>query len=142
MEDHIYKNHVRPDEVPFYCRLCLFKCTKWEQLLNHMTNYAPHVDLVKKRGYTDQGQSFLTKSNSPYQLGPVDYIRLESEDSIRHWLKVIRGDKNVTQDVSSPDVTALLGHMWLWTGRRRSMEIRWTPNAPRRASCSCPLGGK
>ena len=32
IEEHILKNHVKPDEVPFYCRLCMFCCTSWTQL--------------------------------------------------------------------------------------------------------------
>ena len=91
IEEHIYKNHVRPDEIPCFCRQCKFQCMKWEQLVRHMSNYATHANLVKKKGYSDQEQSFLTKSSSPYRLGPTDYIRLESEDSIRHWISDERG---------------------------------------------------
>lgn len=99
LEEHIYKNHVKPHEVPFSCRLCRFKCMKWEQLVHHATSYTPHVDLCQKKGYTDFGKSFLMRSPKPYTIGPLDYVRFEPEDSIQHLIKVMRKEKGATANI-------------------------------------------
>ena len=72
VEDHIYRDHVRADEIPFYCRLCRFHCQRLDQLLNHVRNYTPHVEQVRRRGLTDGGKSFLTKSTKPYVISALD----------------------------------------------------------------------
>ena len=103
VEDHIYRDHVRADEIPFYCRLCRFHCQRLDQLLNHVRNYTPHVEQVRRRGLTDGGKSFLTKSTKPYVISALDYVKLEAEDSIQHWMRVARGNPGArTEDVASP----------------------------------------
>ena len=42
IEDHILKNHVKLDEVPYYSSLCLFRCHSLQQLNKHVTAYARH----------------------------------------------------------------------------------------------------
>ena len=46
IEEYILKNHVKPDEEPFYCRLLMFRCRSWPQLERRIFIYAPHVDRV------------------------------------------------------------------------------------------------
>ena len=94
VEDHIYRDHVRPDEVPFYCRLCTFHCQRLDQLMNHVKNYGPHQDQVRRRSIPDEGRAFLVQSKSPYVIGARDYVRLEVEESIQHWMKVARSSQS------------------------------------------------
>ncbi|MEW8446381.1 MAG: hypothetical protein AB2661_21050 [Candidatus Thiodiazotropha sp.] len=86
VEEHILKNHVSLDEVPFYCRLCLFRCQRREQLIQHVTSYARHREMANKRGVTDNSQ-FLVTSPNPHQFTEADYIKLSAEASLRHFLR-------------------------------------------------------
>ena len=51
----ISTDHVKADEIPFYYRLCRFHCQRLGQLLNHVRNYTPHVEQVRRRCITDEG---------------------------------------------------------------------------------------
>lgn len=86
IEEHILKNHVSLDEVPYYCRLCLFRCQRREQLFQHVTSYARHREMAIKRGVTDNSQ-FLVTSLNPHQFTERDYIKLSAEASLRHFLQ-------------------------------------------------------
>ena len=43
MEDHILKAHITPGRIPYFCRLCLFRCMSKQQIIHHVTHYARHV---------------------------------------------------------------------------------------------------
>ena len=75
IEEHILKNHVSLDEVPYYCRLCLFRCQRHDQLLQHVTSYARHREMVNKRKVTDHSQFLLTSPN-PHQFTKIDYCKV------------------------------------------------------------------
>ena len=65
VEDHIYRDHVRPNEVPFYCRLCTFHCQRLDQLMNHVKNYGPHQDQVRRRSIPDEGRAIPGAEQKP-----------------------------------------------------------------------------
>ena len=39
IEDHILKTHVAPERWPYCCMLCLYRCTRREQLNHHTNNH-------------------------------------------------------------------------------------------------------
>lgn len=108
IEDHILKTHVKLDEVPFYCSLCLFRCHSLQQLNKHVTAYARHREMAKKRDVQDH-QPFLMKSSNPYKMSSLDYIQLSAEESIRHFTQQTRQAKE--RDLRNP-VTQTLQHMF------------------------------
>ena len=120
IEDHILKNHVKLDEVPYYCSLCLFRCHSLQQLNKHVTAYARHREMARKRDVQDH-QPFLMKSSHPYKIGSLDYMQLSTEESIRHFTQQARQARDrgvhnpVTQAVQQMfsnelqvDITSLL----------------------------------
>ena len=86
IKDHILKKHVKLDEVPYYCSHSL------QQLNKHVTAYARHRDMARKRDVQDH-QPFLMKSSNPYKIGSLDYMQLSMEESIRHFTQQARQAK-------------------------------------------------
>ena len=70
IEDHILKTHVTSGRWPNYCTLCLFPCTRREQLNHHVTNYQRHIDMASARQIKD-GSPWLVES--PYKISELDY---------------------------------------------------------------------
>ena len=62
MVDHIYKHHVALDDCPFYCTLCMFRCTTKEALQKHVTNYTKHTALA---GNNNDQTRFLRNNANP-----------------------------------------------------------------------------
>ena len=86
LEDHIFKMHLSLSDVPFYCRLCLFRCKKREQLLSHITGYPQHVQMATLRGVTNHAE-FLHENPDPYVIAlNVDYAVLSVEESIANFM--------------------------------------------------------
>ena len=86
LEDHIFKMHLSLSDVPFYCRLCLFRCKKREQLLSHITGYPQHVQMATLRGVTNHAE-FLHENTDPYVIAlNIDYAVLSVEESIAHFM--------------------------------------------------------
>lgn len=86
LEDHVLRNHVPLEEVPFFCSLCLYKCQQREQILSHFTSCKRHKDTAEKRGVKDN-KIFMVESERPYKFGPLDLVQLSAEDSISHFMK-------------------------------------------------------
>ena len=87
IEDHIMKVHLALEEVPYYCRLCLFRCQRQEQLSSHVTAHKRHVEMAAKRNITDH-ESCLVFNAKPHIIGPMDYVALSAEDSLAHFLGI------------------------------------------------------
>ena len=104
IENHILKNHVKLDEVPYYCSLCLFRCHSLQQLNKHVTAYARHREMARKRDVQDH-QPYLMKSSNPYKIGSLDYMQLSTEESIRHFMQQARLAKE--RDVRNPVTQAV-----------------------------------
>ena len=104
IEDHILKNHVKLDEVPYYCSLCLFRCHSLQQLNKHVTAYARHREMARKRDVQDH-QPYLMKSSNPYKIGSLDYMQLSTEESIKYFMQQARQAKE--RDVRNPVTQAV-----------------------------------
>ncbi|KAH3710689.1 hypothetical protein DPMN_070181 [Dreissena polymorpha] len=64
MIDHIYKHHVALDDCPFYCTLCMFRCTTKEALQKHVTNYTKHTALAGNNNDQTPIQSLFQKERT------------------------------------------------------------------------------
>ena len=88
---HFYKDHVRLDESPFYCTLCLFRTTEEDALLKHVRHdvYPLHnqrLTSLKKRGVIIDDRRILMKSLNPrLHVEGQDYQRLSQEASDVEW---------------------------------------------------------
>ena len=89
MEDHILRLHMTLEQAPFYCKLCFFRCFKWEQLVDHITSYRRHIAMAHK-GNVVNHSDFLVRNTQAYKISQLDYCALSAEDSINHFLSVSR----------------------------------------------------
>ena len=96
VEDHIMKYHLALEEVPFYCRLCWFRCQRQDQLVGHVTKYKRHVELATQGQITDHS-SYLIKNAQPHVMGPLDYSPLTAEESLRHFLGIRQDSQDSVQ---------------------------------------------
>ena len=99
---------MKLDEVPYYCSLCLFRCHSLQHLNKHVTVFARHIEIARKRDLQDH-KPFLMKSSNPYKIGSLDYMQLSTEESIRHFKQQARQAKE--RDVRNP-VTQDVQHMF------------------------------
>ena len=53
MQDHVLKYHVSQDQVPYYCRLCMYRCQTRGQMEHHVRQNAKHVAMATSRGVTN-----------------------------------------------------------------------------------------
>ena len=90
LEDHIRKTHLTPDQLPFYCALCLFRCTRREDLYRHVTHYNWHAARLadEKGNRIPDSPDYLVENPNPYIIGSTDsdYIKLSKGDSRVHLL--------------------------------------------------------
>ena len=49
---------------------------------------------MRRRCIPDEDRAFLVQSKNPYVIGARDYVRLEVEESIQHWMKVARSSQS------------------------------------------------
>ena len=116
IEDHILKTHVTPERWPFYCTLCLFRCTRREQLNHHVTSYQRHMDMASARQIKDSSP-WLVESPNPYQISEFDYAKLSQEESLqfylqRHGSKGVNGNpinaalRKMTEGTLEDDITS------------------------------------
>ena len=75
------------------------KCNSLQQLNKHVTAYARHREMARKRD-VQVHQPFLMKSSNPYTIGSLNYIQLSTEDSIRHFTQQAR--RATERDVRNP----------------------------------------
>ena len=80
VEDHIRKTHLAPDQLPFYCTLCLFRCTRRDDLLKHYRCHAARLIDDSGNKIPDSPQ-YLVANQDPYVIGQQDYLVLSKEDS-------------------------------------------------------------
>ncbi|MES9883262.1 MAG: hypothetical protein ABW185_20550, partial [Sedimenticola sp.] len=99
VESHIYKNHVPLEKVPYYCKLCTFRCTKQEDLENHVLTFRMH----RVRARPDvPDETWLVQSDDPYILGPNDMEQLSVADSEVVW----RSRSRATAGEASATITS------------------------------------
>ena len=98
LEDHILREHMTFQEVPFYCSLCLFRCLKWAQLVPHVSAYKRHVTMVLKANVIDNS-AYLILNPNPYKFGPLDYHIFTAEESMKHFLEVSTAAESARKDL-------------------------------------------
>ena len=86
IEDHILKTHVAPERWPFFCTLCLFRCTRREQLTHHVDNYQRHMDMASPHQIKNS-LSWLVESPNPYKISELDCAKLSQEESLQFYLQ-------------------------------------------------------
>ena len=89
MEAHIIKDHLRRDEVPYYCSLCQFRCTKFKDLNDHLMRYKRHSVIAVQSKVDPMDTSCLKTNAEAYTIGPRDYLMLSKEESIQHWRELL-----------------------------------------------------
>ena len=78
--DHIYKLHLPLESSPYYCTLCLFRCSKMKDLKRHLKGYRLHQ--VRAQGLRP-GQTearHLKMANFPYEVSSADMTEVEEEE--------------------------------------------------------------
>ena len=86
MEDHILRNHIEADRIPFFCSLCKFKCLKKDQFVRHLSHYARHVSMAAARKIVDHSP-WMVESTNPYPVGDMDMVKLSQEESLKFFLE-------------------------------------------------------
>lgn len=86
MQDHVLKTHVSRDRVPYYCRLCTFKCQTKQQLDHHTRHYSRHVTMANYRAITNH-EEWQVESPVPYIIGEKDLLKFSQEESVLFFLK-------------------------------------------------------
>ncbi|KAH3712037.1 hypothetical protein DPMN_071714 [Dreissena polymorpha] len=82
---HFFKHHVQFEQALFACSLCSFRCQTQQQLLEHITRYAPHIKEVKARGITDL-RSNMNGSEKPYTVSEA-YIERLGDSSLEQCIE-------------------------------------------------------
>ena len=85
LEDHILRHHMEPERVPFFCRLCKFKCMRHDQLVRHVSHYARHVTMAASRQIVDH-TPWLVASSDPYRITEMDYRKFTQDESLNFFL--------------------------------------------------------
>ena len=105
MEDHILKNHVSRDRVPFFCRLCTFKCQTRYQMEHHVKVYPRHKVAADQMGVTrDKEHEWMVESPAPYKIGDADMRKFSQEESILFFLRKQAGE--LMPNVRAPQMPA------------------------------------
>ncbi|KAH3735956.1 hypothetical protein DPMN_042517 [Dreissena polymorpha] len=86
MVDHIYKHHVALDDCPFYCTVCMFRCTTKEALQKHVTNYTKHTALA---GNNNDETRFLRNNANPKPVKEATNFREATQYETDHRVTMI-----------------------------------------------------
>ena len=93
MEDHILKTHVSRGRIPYFCRLCTFKCQTAHQINHHFSHYSRHVTAARQMGITNH-QEWIEASTIPYKIGEMDMLKFSQEESMLFYLKKQSGESS------------------------------------------------
>ena len=74
IEDHNLKTHVERDRIPYYCRLCMFKCMTQHQMNHHVNHYSRHLTRARELAVTNH-QEWMEASPIPYKIGETDLLK-------------------------------------------------------------------
>lgn len=79
--DHIQKHHLALDQVPFYCTLCMFRCSTRDALEKHVVGYKRHTLIASTTGASVNERRYLVENNNPRVLTEgMDLKLVESAD--------------------------------------------------------------
>jgi hypothetical protein len=106
--NHFLKEHMSLDQAPYYCRLCLFRCFKREELEKHVHSFRRHNLVLQEKNIPDSPE-FLVSNSSPYLITDRDVAALSAEDSKRHWLSISKKPDILSQAIQSvlPDLSPI-----------------------------------
>ena len=105
MVDHVLKSHVSRDRVPYYCRLCLFKCMTRQQIDHHTTYYSRHVAMASVKGVSKHAE-WQQVSPVSYCISDSDLLKFSQEQSLLYYLKKLANVTTPLQKSVSKMVTA------------------------------------
>ena len=97
IECHIMKTHLSLDQVPFYCSLCLFRCSDKATLLEHVTKFNRHEVMAKMKGVAGNTEC-LKENPNPYQIGLDDYFVFSQEESTQVFLNRMKSKKGTSSN--------------------------------------------
>ena len=99
IEEHMMMTHLSLTQAPYYCKLCLFRCQKREQLDHHVEVKKRHKRVAEKRNIKDSSVCLVANAK-PHVFGPRDYVMLSSEQSLQHFLG-FRGTVNPSAEAET-----------------------------------------
>ena len=102
MQDHVLKYHVSQDQVPYYCRLCMYRCQTRGQMEHHVRHNAKHVAMATSRGVTNH-EEWQVESPVPYRVGEKDLLKFSQEESLLYYLQ-----RQSPQTVQQPNATGVV----------------------------------
>ncbi|KAH3872079.1 hypothetical protein DPMN_035292 [Dreissena polymorpha] len=96
------------DQAPFYCRLCLFRRFKREELDKHVSSFRRHQLVLQEKNIPDS-PDFLVSNPTPYSITDRDVAILSAEDSQRHWISISKKQDILSQAMQSalPDLSPI-----------------------------------
>ena len=98
IESHIYEKHISLEKSPFYCKLCMFRCTEQEDLERHARTFKAHRDRAANQPDDFDEEENLLKSDDPYYITQKDMVCLSVEESE----KVLERRKKFYSATTSP----------------------------------------
>ena len=140
MEDHILKTHVSRDRVPYYCRLCTFKCQTKSQMDHHITHYARHIAAARNMNITNH-QEWIIASPMPYKIGEADMKKFSQEESLMYFLKKQSGESLPAEVAATAEGTQLANQMPVVSQDSRTVILGGQPTiypGPSDAMCQQP----
>ena len=78
--DHFLLQHLSLDQAP-YCKICLFRSFKLEDLRRHTTSFPRHKTILKEKGL-EESDDFLIKNTNPHTVGPRDVAPVKEKDTL------------------------------------------------------------
>lgn len=108
VEAHVYKTHVPLESSPFYCKLCMFRCTAQEDLERHVQNFNPHRERAAQQGEEFNVEDCLMRSANPFYVTSADMACLSIEESETIWQKRRKSASKLDLPVKPASVPAPL----------------------------------
>ncbi|KAH3876476.1 hypothetical protein DPMN_000320 [Dreissena polymorpha] len=88
------------DQAPYHCRLCLFRCSKREELEKHVHSFRRHALVLQEKNIPESPE-FLVSNPSPYLITDRNVAVLSAEESKRHWLSISKKPNILSQAIQS-----------------------------------------
>ena len=114
---HIYKEHVRLDEAPFYCKVCLFRCTDEESLRRHVRPevYPAHhqrmADIRMQETILEPNQKLMRSLKPKHLEVGVDCLRLAAKESDCEWQRKRKNESCLATSLKPASSGNLLDHL-------------------------------
>ncbi|KAH3890647.1 hypothetical protein DPMN_014732 [Dreissena polymorpha] len=120
MTDHVKKHHFPLNQAPFYCSLCLFRCSSREALNKHVTDYEKHAVLAAMQGGGDQSRYLIENTHPKEVQEGVDY-ELAAHETI------YQGQGELVNVKMTPQVFA---NLFNGPGMSTGTALPYTPTSP------------